>query len=307
MRQLSYLSQFDCEIRRLPGHLNVVADCLSRVVIQNLFWAEKPPFTLEELVKAQQQYQVHQDIPSSSNVQLKYLSFPNSNKTILIDCSTGTNRPLVPPSLQSQLIRHYQNMAHVGIRATHRLIQSRYVFPSMKKKIRDFVKTCVGCQRSKVTRHIVSPLSPIPVPNKRFHTIHVDICGSFPPSQTYTHLLECVDRFSRWVEAYPMPDQTINFVICAFNKHLQTFGACSVIHSDSGCQFTSAAFRDYCQFIGTNHRISSVRYPQSNGLAQGWPTRDSRAACDSLPGFMRLFFTCLVSSISSLVLVNIYQ
>ena len=27
-------------------------------------------------------------------------------------------------------------------------------------------------------------------------------------------------------------------------------------------------FRDYCQFIGGNHRISSVRYPQSNGLAR---------------------------------------
>ena len=54
VRQLSYLSQFDCKIRHLPGHLNVVADCLSRVIIQNLFWAEKPPFTLEELVKAQQ-------------------------------------------------------------------------------------------------------------------------------------------------------------------------------------------------------------------------------------------------------------
>ena len=90
VRQLSYLSQFDCEIRHLPGHLNVVADCLSRVIIQNLFWAEKPPFTLEELVKAQQRYQVHQDIPSNSNIQLKYLSLPNSNKTILIDCSTGT-------------------------------------------------------------------------------------------------------------------------------------------------------------------------------------------------------------------------
>ena len=136
----------------------------------------------------------------------------------------------------------------------------------MKKKIRDYVKTLIGCQRSKVTRHIVSPLTPIPVPNEHFHAIHVDICGPFPPSQTYTHLLVCVDRFSRWVEAYPMPDQTTNSVICAFNKHLQTFGACSVIHTDSGCQFTSAMFRDYCQFIGANHRISSVRYPQSNGL-----------------------------------------
>ena len=65
-----------------------------------------------------------------------------------------------------------------------------------------------------------------------------------------------------------MPDQTTNSVICAFNKHLQTFGACSVFHTDSGCQFTSAIFRDYCQFVGANHCISSVRYPQSNGLAE---------------------------------------
>ena len=69
-------------------------------------------------------------------------------------------------------------MAHVGIRATRRLIQSRYVFPSMKKKIRNYVKTCIGCQRSKVTRHIVSSLSPIPVPNERFPPymwIYVDL------------------------------------------------------------------------------------------------------------------------------------
>ena len=42
-------------------------------------------------------------------------------------------------------------------------------------------------------------------------------------------------------------------------------------------------------------------------LVQGWPTRGSRAACSSLPGFTQLFFTSLVSSISSLVLVKIYQ
>ena len=39
-------------------------------------------------------------------------------------------------------------------------------------------------------------------------------------------------------------------------------------------------------------------------LAQGWPTRGSRAACGSFPGFMRLFFICSVCSISSLVLLS---
>ena len=46
--------------------------------------------------------------------------------------------------------------------------------------------------------------------------------------------------------------------------------------------------------------FSSMR--NDKALGQRWPTRGSRAACGSLPGFMWLFFTCLISSISSLVL-----
>ena len=48
----------------------------------------------------------------------------------------------------------------------------------------------------------------------------MDVCGPFPHSQIYTHLLVCVDRFSPWVEAYLMSDQTTNSVICAFSKLL---------------------------------------------------------------------------------------
>ena len=138
----------------------------------------------------------------------------------------------------------------------------------MKSKIRDFVKSCIGCQRSKVSQHVVSPLSPIPMPNQRFHTLHVDICGSFPVSRSFAYLLVCIDRFTRWVEAYPMTDQTTESVIHAFNQHIQAFGTCCIIHTDSGCQFTSTTFRDCCKLIGANHRTSSVSYPQSYGLAE---------------------------------------
>ena len=65
-----------------------------------------------------------------------------------------------------------------------------------------------------------------------------------------------------------MPDQTTISVIQSLNFHMQYFGVPAEIHTDSGCQFISYSFKQYCQFMGTVHKISSVRYPASNGLAE---------------------------------------
>ena len=36
IRQLSYLTQFDCDLKHIPGKQNITADCLSRVVIEQV-------------------------------------------------------------------------------------------------------------------------------------------------------------------------------------------------------------------------------------------------------------------------------
>ena len=152
-------------------------------------------------------------------------------------------------------------MSHPGVRATQRLVCQRYVFSGMKRKIKDLIKTCVVCQRSKVNRHTVSPITSIPMPSARFTKLQVDICGPFPSSQACSYLLVCIDLYTRWVKAYLMFDQSTESVITALNKHIQTFGTFSLLHTDSGSQFTSLTFRNYCKFLGAEHRLSSIRYP----------------------------------------------
>ena len=65
-----------------------------------------------------------------------------------------------------------------------------------------------------------------------------------------------------------MPDMSTTSVIQNLNLHVQTFGAPVEIYSDEGSQFTSHIFKDYCKFLGATHRISSVRYPEPNGLVE---------------------------------------
>ena len=63
-------------------------------------------------------------------------------------------------------------------------------------------------------------------------------------------------------------EQTTTSIIHALNYHIQNFGCPDEIHSAAGCRFRSQMFKDYCNFLDSNDRISSVLYPASNGLAE---------------------------------------
>ncbi|VDL97940.1 unnamed protein product [Schistocephalus solidus] len=79
---------------------------------------------------------------------------------------------------------------------------------------------------SKVQRHNKAPIGIFPGPGARFSYVHLDIVGSLPPSDGCSHLLTCVDRFTRWPEAIPLPGVSASTVVKAFHSHwVAIFGA----------------------------------------------------------------------------------
>ncbi|GFW77348.1 transposon Tf2-6 polyprotein [Trichonephila clavipes] len=181
-RHLDFISQFSTDVRHINGTHNAVADALSRIEVNQI---SNSFLDFEALSKAQledNELQSFQNDEKSSLV-FKRVPSPVSATELICDTSTGSPRPFVPHNFRRTIFEHFHNLAHPGVAASFQLIASRYVWPNMRKTVKDWVQNCIACQRSKVHRHTKTPLGTFALPDARFSHIHVDLIGPLPSSE----------------------------------------------------------------------------------------------------------------------------
>ena len=268
-RHLEYIAQFTHDARHIQDTANMTADTLSRVKMNGLKVPSTPiGLDFQVLAKAQKEDDTRLDAFSTS-LQLEKVPIPASAVTLLCDVSTGCPRSYVPPGLRRQGFDNLHSMSHLGIRATQRLLTSCYIWPNINADVRRWTRSCVQCQRSKVHRHTVTPMGSFSPPDARFNHVHIDIVGPLPPAKGNTHLLTCVDRFTRWPEVIPLSDTSTETVAQAFLLGwIARFGVPTTLTSDRGGQFESNVWNHLMQLLGI-HRIHTTAYhPCSNGLVE---------------------------------------
>jgi len=268
-RQLDYISQFSTEIIHISGKENTVADCLSRIAQINM------PIVVstEDLATHQKEDEELKSIlnSNSSSLDLKELRCGNDDTTLYCDISGNDIRPYVPQCLRRQIFNVVHSVAHPSIRTTQKLLARRFVWPSMRKDIAQWVRICLACQRSKIHRHVRNTPERIAILDERFKHIHMDIIGPLQTSRNYKYCLTIIDRFTRWPEAIPIVDTTTDVIINAFySTWIARFGTPSTITTDRGTQFESRLFQSLTQIIGSKKIHTTAYHPSSNGMIERW-------------------------------------
>jgi hypothetical protein len=195
------------------------------------------------------------------------------------DISGGVFRPLVLVSMRDMVMAAAHNLAHPGVEATVRLVSAKFCWPKMAKQVRLFARQCISCQKAKVSTHIQLAPASIPVPQRRFEHLHVDIVGPLPSSSGFSCLFTVIDRTTRWPEAIPLSG--ISAAECAaalFTGWIQRFRVPAYITPDRGTQFTSSLWAALCELLSITHIQTTAYHPQSNCLVE----RFHRCLKDSL-------------------------
>lgn len=264
LRQLSFIAEYTSDIRHVPGASNVPADTLSRICSVS---ATTAPMDFTALARAQHVDEQLKSPPAS--LEIKSVPLPSSPDLISCDVSTGHPRPWLPIGFRRSAFDSLHSLSHPGINASVKLVSQRYVWPNMNSDIRSWARNCMACQRSKVSRHTKSPLGTYSAPSARFEHVHVDLVGPLPPSKGCTYLLTCIDRFSRWPEAIPIPDITATTVASAFvSSWVARFGIPAKVTSDRGAQFTSALWKALSTLLGTQLITTTSYHPAANGAVE---------------------------------------
>ena len=153
---------------------------------------------------------------------------------LLCDISKGHVRPLIPVEDRHTVFLAIHGVAHPGTRATRRLVSARVIWRGMASDLAAWCRSCQACQRAKVTKQPAAPVQPIPIPQRRFSHVHVDLVGPLPASAAgFIYIFTIIDRTTRWLEAIPLKDMTASTCTSVFMASwVARFGVPATVTSD---------------------------------------------------------------------------
>lgn len=143
------------------------------------------------------------------------------------------------------------------------------MWPTIKADVRSVTRGCLQCQRSKVSKHTVTHLMPFRTTGTRFDHVHLDIVRPLPPCWGFTYILTCVDRYTRWPEASPLPDVTAETVAETFIEiWVARFGCPSTVTTDRRRQFQCSLFAALKKIVGTHQMHTTSYHSSANGMVE---------------------------------------
>ena len=178
---------------------------------------------------------------------------------------------VVPGALKETVLRAIHGTpGHFGISKTLRRLRQGFYWGQHRRDVEDYCRRCDSCTARKgPTDRSHAQLQQFPTggPMER---VGVDVLGPFPRSERGNrYVLTVMDYFTKWPEAYSLPDQEAETIVDALVEGMfSRFGAPEVIHTDQGRNFESRVFATMCKKLGSHKTRTTPLHPQSDGLVE---------------------------------------
>jgi len=276
------------EIRRttVQDHLNTIpqATWLTGHTIREIEKLQTTDSSISKLLqwKARQHRPIGTEICSASPEVRHYWNYWDSlevhghilfKRTYSADGGSSKLQLVVPKSMRDTILRQMHNdvtSGHLGQRKTIEKVRHQYYWYLLREEIHDWINSCDICAANKL---------PCKKPKARLGDMRVgapmdrwaiDILGPLPvTSRNNRYVMVVTDAFSKWTEAFALPDQTAETCTnCLVQEMICRFGSPLDLLCDQGRNWESQIFKELCKLLNIRKLRTTPRHPMGNGQVE---------------------------------------
>lgn len=180
---------------------------------------------------------------------------------------------VVPKKLQEHILEQahgHRLSGHLMVRKTLSRVRSHYYWSGYRKAVEKWCRQCDPCAARKHPNKRPNAKLKKYATGEPLQRCALDIMGPLPETEKGNrYVLVLADYFSKWTEAYPMPDMEAATVArIMVEEFICRFGVPLEIHTDQGRQFESQLFQQLCALLDVKKTRTTPFHPQSDGMVE---------------------------------------
>jgi hypothetical protein len=243
VRWRTFLADFDCMLRHIPGSTNVLSDVLSRHY---------------DATDANQSVHIIQPVPTFDNI-------PSDLKRIIRTIHNGlADVEHLPPYRTLAQVRH-QLQTNTDYAQYRRYDNNAILMPY----ITHIVHACETCQMNKwKAETLARQYKPLTVATS-FDTIGLDTLGPFPPDhQGNKYILVISDHFDRMVTLTPTKDRSDEVYWYGLLNYIGYYNIPRHIRTDNGGEYTSTLCTRLNNLLKITQTTTVPHNPTGNAIVE---------------------------------------
>ena len=159
---------------------------------------------------------------------------------------------------------------HLDEEKTPGKLKERFYWPGHWTDVREFCRTCSTCASRKTSSPKKrGPLTPVKA-GYPLQRVAVDLLGPLLLTENgNSYVLVATDYFTRWTEAYPLPNQeAITVAKKLTQEFFFRFSVPEQLYSDQRRQFESQLITEICSLLKIKKTCMTSYHPQGDGLVE---------------------------------------